>query len=69
MITDGVNGFLFDAGNSVQATEVLFHAMTLSPDTLSNIGEEAFRTVTQRFTDRHEADIFEPALTDLMKEI
>ncbi len=69
VITDGVNGFLFDAGNSVQATEVLFHAMTLSPDTLSNIGEEAFRTVTQRFTDRHEADIFEPALTDLMKEI
>ena len=69
VITDGTDGFLFDAGDSIQATEVLSRVLSFSHDARAQIGERAFGTVAGKFTDRHEADILESALNDLMKEI
>ncbi len=67
VITDGMNGFLFNVGDSVEAAETLSRVLSFSPGAREQIGQEAFNTVTTRFTGRHEADILEPALLDLVK--
>ncbi len=66
VITDGSDGFLFDAGDSVGAAEVLSRALSFSPEALSRIGDEAYKTASTRFTAAHEADILESALLGLI---
>jgi len=65
VVDDGVNGFLFDPGNSIGAAEALARALSYVPDARRRMGEAARRTVTEQFTGAHEADIFEAALLRL----
>lgn len=67
VITDGQDGFLFDAGDSIGAADVLSRVLSFSPDALKNIGLNAFRTVSTQFTASHEADILESAILGLQK--
>ncbi len=67
VITDGQNGFLFDAGDSIGAADVLSRVLSFSPDALKNIGLNAFQTVSTQFTASHEADILESAILGLQK--
>lgn len=65
VITDGHDGFLFDAGDSVGAAEVLSRVLSFSPEALSRIGAQAYKTASTQFTAAHEADILESALLGL----
>ena len=65
VVTDGVDGFLFHAGDSVGAADVLARALSYVPAARRKIGEAARETVVTRFTAVHEADIFESALLGL----
>jgi glycogen synthase len=65
VITDGQNGFLFNAGDSVGAAELVSRVLSFSPEALSQIGMEAFKTASTQFTAAHEADILESAIAGL----
>ena len=65
VVSDGVNGFLFDPGDSVGAADALARALSYVPEARRRIGEAARQTVTEQFTGVHEADIVEGALTKL----
>lgn len=65
VVSDGVDGFLFDAGDSVAAADALARALSYSPTARRKIGEAARETVMTRFTAAHEADILESALHGL----
>jgi len=65
VIRHGVDGFLFDAGDAVAATDTLARALSFAPEARRRIGESGRITVTTRFTGVHEADILESALLRL----
>jgi glycosyltransferase involved in cell wall biosynthesis len=65
VLSNGVDGFLFDAGDGVAAADTLTRALSLVPDARRRIGEAARLTVTSRFTGVREADILEAALLKL----
>lgn len=65
VVSDGVNGFLFDAGDSVGAADALSRALSFVSEARHRIGETGRSTVTARFTGAHEADILESALLKL----
>lgn len=62
VVSDGVDGFLFDAGDGVGAADTLSRALSFVPEARRRIGEAAYTTVATRFTGAHEADILETAL-------
>jgi glycogen(starch) synthase len=66
VVSDGIDGFLFDVGDSVGAADTIARALSLVPGVLRGIGEAARRTVTTRFTAVHEADILESALREFL---
>lgn len=65
VIRHGVDGFLFDAGDAVAATDTLARALSFAPEARRRVGEAGRATVTTRFTGAHEADILESALLRL----
>lgn len=68
VISHGIDGFLFDAGDRVGAAETLAHALSLNPAARRAIGEAGRMTVLSRFTGVQEADILETALLRLNGE-
>jgi glycosyltransferase involved in cell wall biosynthesis len=66
VVSHGVDGFLFEAGDTVGAADALAHALSFVPTARRRIGEAARITVTTRFTGVHEADILESALLGLI---
>ena len=65
VISDGTDGFLFDAGDGVGAADTLSRVLSYLPGARHRIGEAARKTVTTRFTGVNEADILESALLQL----
>jgi glycosyltransferase involved in cell wall biosynthesis len=65
VITDGVDGFLFHAGDSVDGADTLFRALSFVPAARRRIGDAARNTVRTRFTAARESDILETALLGL----
>jgi glycogen synthase len=65
VVSDGIDGFLFDAGDSLGAADIIARALSLVPEALRGIGEAARTTVSTRFTAAREADVLESALHTL----
>jgi len=65
VISDGVDGFLFPAGDGVAAAETLARALSFVPAGRRRIGDAARTTVCSRFSAVREADILETALLQL----
>jgi glycogen synthase len=65
VISHGVDGFLFDAGDAVGATDTLARVLSFVPDARRRIGEAGRIKVSTGFTHIHEADILESALLQL----
>jgi glycosyltransferase involved in cell wall biosynthesis len=61
LITDGVNGFLFAPGDQRGAVSAMERAMGKEAG-MANIGANARKTVVEKFTPAHEADVIEQAL-------
>lgn len=61
LITDGVNGFLFAPGDQSGAVAALGKAMGKAGG-LSQIGANARKTVVEKFTPSHEANLIERAI-------
>lgn len=55
LITDGVNGFLFEYGNHIQLAECM-KKYILDYTLIANMGKEAYQTANGRFTPEENAD-------------
>jgi glycosyltransferase involved in cell wall biosynthesis len=65
VISDGVNGFLFEIGDYSGAARAMNKALTLSQDQKALMGKEARRTVEESFTSAREVEILEKMFYDL----
>jgi glycogen synthase len=65
VISHGIDGLLFDAGDSVGAAEALSRILSSVPAARRRMGEAGWETVVSRYTHQGEADILESALLSL----
>ena len=65
VISDGVNGFLFEIGDYSGAARAMNKALTLSQDQKALMGKEARRTVEESFTSAREVEILDKIFYNL----
>lgn len=65
LVSHGLNGLLFPAGDLMAAAEALDRALALTPDERARLAEAGRHTVCSGFTADHEAEILETALVGL----
>jgi glycogen(starch) synthase len=63
LIEDGVNGFLFNTGNPLEAASVIRKAISLDEVQRRIMGKKARETIERGFTTGHETDAIESALS------
>jgi glycosyltransferase involved in cell wall biosynthesis len=65
LISDGVTGFLFEAGDVFSAADAIARALALTAELRQSMKSVARQRILSAFTARHEADILENALMRL----